>query len=94
MILKVRGLEQIFTNMGRAYEGDPIDWNKEAKEAGEIQPENIMYEVTNKEGPDADLPLPGVQVKVKDIQLVEATGAKDEVFSEVTRSVTTTDSLH
>ena len=87
-------LEQIFTNMSRAYEGDPIDWNKEAEEAGEIQPENIMYEVTNKEGPDADLPLPGVQVKAKDIQLVEATGAKDEVFSEVTRSVTTTDSLH
>ena len=52
-------VEQIFTKTGRAYEGDPIDWNKEAKEAGEI----VMYEVTNKEGPDADLPLPGVQVK-------------------------------
>ena len=66
-------VEQIFTNMGRAYEGDPIDWNKEVKEAGEIEPENTMYEVTNKEGPDADLPLPGVQVKAKDIQSVEAT---------------------
>ena len=31
-----------------------------------------MYEVTNKEGPDADFPLPGMQVKVKDIQPVEA----------------------
>ena len=69
-------VEQIFTKTGRAYEGDPIDWNKEAKEAGEIVPENIMYEVTNKEGPDADLPLPGVQVKEKDIQLVEATVPK------------------
>ena len=73
-------MEQIFTNTGRAYEGDPIDWNKEAKEAGEIEPENIMYEVTNKEGPDADLPLPGVQVKVKDIQLVEATVPKTKYF--------------
>ena len=73
-------VEQIFTNMGRAYEGDPIDWNKEVKEAGEIKPENIMYEVTNKEGPDADLPLPGVQVKAKDIQLVEATVPKMKYF--------------
>ena len=73
-------VEQIFTNMGRAYEGDLIDWNKEAKEAGEIEPENIMYEVTNKEGPDADLPLPGVQVKVKDIQPVEATVPKMKYF--------------
>ena len=32
-----------------------------------------IYEVTNKEGPDADLPLLGGQVKVKDIQPVEAT---------------------
>ena len=30
-------VEQIFTNMGRAYHGDPIVWNKEAKEAGEIE---------------------------------------------------------
>ena len=50
-------VKQIFTNMGRAYMGDLINWNKEAKEAGEIEPENIMYEVTNKEEPDADLPL-------------------------------------
>ena len=64
-------VEQIFTNTGRAYEGDLIDWNKEV-----IEIENIMYEVTNKEGPDADLPLPGVQVKAKDIQLVEATVPK------------------
>ena len=28
-------MKQIFTNMGRAYKGDPIDWNKEAKKAGE-----------------------------------------------------------
>ena len=70
---EVKRVEQIFTNMGRAYEGDLIDWNKEVKEDGEIEPENIMYEVTNKEGPDADLLLPGVQVKVKDIQPVEAT---------------------
>ena len=27
-------VEQIFTNMGRAYAGVPIDWNKEVKEAG------------------------------------------------------------
>ena len=87
-------VEQIFTNMGRAYEGDPIDWNKEAKEAGEIEPENVMYEVTNKEGPDADLPLPGVQVKAKDIQPVEAMVPKMEVFSEASRSVTTTDNPH
>ena len=73
-------VEQIFTNMGRAYEGDPIDWNNEAKEAGEIEPENIMYEVTNKEGPDADLPLPGMQVKAKDIQPVEATVPKTKYF--------------
>ena len=73
-------VEQIFTNTGRAYEGDPIDWNKEAKEAGEIAPENIMYEVTNKEGPDADLPLPGVQVKAKDIQPIEATVPKMQYF--------------
>ena len=52
-------VEQIFTITGGAYEGDLIDWNKEVKEAGEIVPENIMYEVTNKEGPDADLSLPG-----------------------------------
>ena len=39
-------VEQIFTNMGRAYEGDPIDWNKEAKEVGEIEPENAMYDAT------------------------------------------------
>ena len=73
-------VEQIFTKTGRAYEGDPIDWNKEAKEAGEIVPENIVYEVTNKEGPDADLPLLGVQVKVKDIQPVEATVPKMKYF--------------
>ena len=73
-------VKQIFTNMGRAYEGDPIDWNKEAKEAGEIEPENITYEVTNKEGPDADLLLPGMQVKAKDIQPVEATVPKMKCF--------------
>ena len=73
-------VEQIFTNTGRAYEGDPIDWNKEAKEAGKIEPENIMYEVTNKEGPDADLPFAGMQVKVKDIQPVEATVSKMKYF--------------
>ena len=73
-------VEQIFTNKGRAYEGDPIDWNKEAKEVGEIEPENIMYEVTNKEGPDADLPLAGMQVKVKDIHPVEATVPKTKYF--------------
>ena len=73
-------VEQIFTKTGRAYEGDSIDWNKEAKEAGEIVPENIVYEVTNKEGPDADLPLPGVQVKAKDIQPVEATVLKKKNF--------------
>ena len=66
--------------MGRACEGDPIDWNKEAKEAGEIEPENIMYEVTNKEGSDADLLLLGVQVRVKDIQPVEATVPKMKYF--------------
>ena len=75
-----RRVEQIFTRTGRAYEGDPVDWNKEAKEAGETVPENIMYEVTNKEGPDADLPLAGVQVKAKDIQLVEATVPKTKYF--------------
>ena len=37
-------VEQIFTKTGRAYKGDPIDWNKEVKEAGEIEPENIVYE--------------------------------------------------
>ena len=73
-------VEQIFTKTGRAHEGDPIDWNKEVKEAGEIEPENIVYEVTNKEGPDADLPLPGGQVKVKDIQPVEATVPKMKYF--------------
>ena len=73
-------VEQIFTNMGRAYEGDPTDWNKEVKEVGEIEPENIMYEVTNKDGPDADLPLPGMQVKVKDIQPVDATVPKTKYF--------------
>ena len=73
-------VEQIFTKTGRAYEDDPIDWNKEVKEAGEIIPENIVYEVTNKEGPHADLPLPGVQVKVKDIQPVEATIPKMKYF--------------
>ena len=73
-------VEQIFTKTGRACEGDPIDWNKEVKEAGYIVPENIVYEVTNKEGPDADLPLPGVQVKAKDIQLVEATVPKMKYF--------------
>ena len=51
-----RRVEQIFTRTGRAYEGDLVDWNKDAKEAGETVPENIVYEVTNKEGPDADLP--------------------------------------
>ena len=76
-------VEQIFTNRGRAYEGDPIDWNKEVKEAGEIEPENIMYEVTNKEGPDADLPLQGVQVKAKDIQPVEATVPKMKYFPKL-----------
>ena len=73
-------VEQIFTKTGRAYEGDSIDWNKEMKEAGEIVPENIVYEVTKKEGPDADLPLPGIQVKVKDIKLVEATVPKMRYF--------------
>ena len=57
-----RRVEKIFTKTGRAYEGDLVDWNKEVKEAVEIVPENIMYEVTNKEGPDANLPLVGVQV--------------------------------
>ena len=52
-------VEQIFTKTGRAYEGDLIDWKKEAKEAVGKEPENIVYEVTNKEGPDADLPLLG-----------------------------------
>ena len=75
-----RRVEQIFTRTGRAYEGDPVDWNKEAKEAGETVPENIVYEVTNKKGPDADLPLVGVRVKAKDIQLVEATVPKTKYF--------------
>ena len=75
-----RRVEQIFTKTGRAYEGDLVDWSKEAKEAGEIVPENIVYEVTNKEGPDADLPLAGVRVKVKDIQMVEATVPKTKYF--------------
>ena len=75
-----RRVEQIFTKTGRAYEGDLVDWSKEAKEAGEIVPENIMYEVTNKEGPDADLPLVGVWVKVKDIQPIEATVLKTKFF--------------
>ena len=35
-----------------------------------------MYGVTNKEGPNADLPLAGVRVKAKGIQLVEATKTK------------------
>ena len=56
-------VEQIFTRTGRAYEGDLVDWKKEAKEAGETVPENIMYKVTNKEGPDADLPLAGKNQK-------------------------------
>ena len=73
-------VKQIFTNTGRAYEGDPIDWNKEAKEAGEIELENITYEVTNKEGTDADLLLPGMQVKAKDIQPVEAMVPKTKYF--------------
>ena len=73
-------VEQIFTKAGTAYEGNLIDWNKEAKEAGEIEPENIVCEVTKKEGPDADLPLPGGQVKVKDIHLVEATVPKMKYF--------------
>ena len=65
------------------YDGDPVDWKKEAKEASEIKPESIMYEVTNKEGPDADLRLPGVQVKAKDIQPVEATVPKMKYFPRV-----------
>ena len=73
-------MEQIFTKTGIAYEGDPIDWNKEVKEAGEIVPENIWYEVTNKEGPDADLPLLGIQVKAKEILPVEATVPKTKYF--------------
>ena len=75
-----RRVEQIFTKSGRAYEGDPVDWSKEPKEAGEIVPENIVYEVTNKEGLDANLPLAGVWVKAKDIQLVEATVPKTKYF--------------
>ena len=70
----------MYDTEGKRVEQDPIDWNKEAKEAGEIKPENIMYEVTNKEGPDADLPLPGMQVKAKDIQPVEATVLKMKYF--------------
>ena len=77
---EVKRVEQIFTKTGRAYKGDPIDWNKEVKEAGEIEPENIVYEVTNKEEPNADLPLPGGQVKVKDIQPIEATVPKMKYF--------------
>ena len=77
---KGKRVEQIFTSTGRAYEGDLINWNKEAKEAGEIKPENILCEVTNKEGPDADLLLQGVQVKAKDIQPVEATVPKTKYF--------------
>ena len=75
-----RRVEQIFTRTGRACEGDPVDWNKEAKEAGETVQENIVYEVTNKEEPDADLPLAGVQVKAKDIQPVVATVPKTKYF--------------
>ena len=75
-----RRVEQIFTKNGRAYEGDPVNWSKEAKEAGEIVPENIVYEVTNKEGLDTNLPLAGVWVKVKDIQPVEATVPKTKYF--------------
>ena len=39
-----------------------------------------MYEVTNKEGLDANLPLAGVWIKVKDIQPVEATVPKTKYF--------------
>ena len=39
-----------------------------------------MYEVTNKEGPDTDLPLAGVQLKAKDIQPVEATVPETKYF--------------
>ena len=90
---EARRVEQIFTKTGRAYESDQVDWSKEAKEAEKIVPENIVYEVTNKEGPDANLPLAGVWVKANDIQPVEATVPKTQVFSEVSRSVTTTHSL-
>ena len=75
-----RRVEQIITRTGRAYEGDPVDWNKEAKEAGETVSEDIVYKVTNKEGPDTDLPLVDVQLKVKDIQPVEVTVPKTKYF--------------
>ena len=73
-------IEDLFLKMGRAYEGDPIDWKWEAKEVLEVDKENVIHEFMNKEGPDAPLPLAGTQIKASELRPVEAAVPKTRYF--------------
>ena len=77
---KGKHFEDLFLKMGRAYEGDPINWKQEAKKVLEVDKENIIYEFMNKAGPDAPLPPAGTQIKASDLRPVKAVVPKTRYF--------------
>ena len=77
---KLYDTEGLFLKMGRAYEGDPINWKQEAKEVLEVDKENIIYEFMNKAGPDAPLPLVGTQIMASELRPAEAAVPKTRYF--------------
>ena len=77
---KGKCIEALLLKMGRADEGDPIDWKWEAKEVLEVDEENVIYEFMNKAGPDAPLQLVGTQIKASELRPVKAVIPKTQYF--------------
>ena len=73
-------IEALFLKMGRAYEGNPIDWKWEAKEVLEVDEENVIYEFMNKAGPDASFQQAGTQIKASELGPVKAVVPKTRYF--------------
>ena len=77
---KGKCIEDLFLKMGRAYEGDPINWKQEAKEVLGVDKENIIYEFMNKAGSNAPLSLAGTQIKASELRPVKAVVPKTRYF--------------
>ena len=63
-------VESIFKETRRAYLSDPIDWDWELANASNITEEEGIYEFSHKEGVNANLPMVGIPIKVRDLKVV------------------------
>ena len=59
-------VENIYKETRRAYPDNPIDWDAELANASNITEEEVIYKFYHKEGENANLPMVGKLIKIRD----------------------------